>query len=377
MNWRTCKLGEVITLQRGHDLPGDTRQEGDIPVVSSSGITGYHNQAKAEPPGVVTGRYGTIGEVFYIEQRYWPLNTALYVVDFKGTDPKFAAYFLKNTLKDYQSDKAAVPGVDRNVLHAFNVRVPGVEVQQRIASILSAYDDLIENNRRRIALLEESARLLYREWFVRLRFPGHEHTRIANGVPEGWTRVPLAEVADFRLGKMLDQAKNKGELKPYLANINVRWGEVNLAGLREMRFQEDELETFGLRYGDIVMCEGGEPGRCAIWKDQLPGMMFQKAIHRIRSRENMEYVYLYHDLRHQGESGLLAGLFTGATIKHFPREKLAKVTVLRPPKALMELFAEHTRPIEKQMAILEASNRQASKARDLLLPKLMSGEIEV
>ncbi len=228
-----------------------------------------------------------------------------------------------------------------------------------------------------MALLEESARLLYREWFVHLRFPGHATARVVNGIPEGWARVPLAEVADFRLGKMLDQAKNKGELMPYLANINVRWGEVNLSGLREMRYQEEELETFGLRYGDIVMCEGGEPGRCAIWKDQLPGMMFQKAIHRIRCRENMEYMYLYQDLRHQCESGKLAALFTGATIKHFPREKLAKVKVLLPPKSLMEMFSEYARPIEKQMRILETSNGQASKARDLLLPKLMSGEIEV
>ena len=377
MTWRFCNLGDVITLKRGHDLPSDSRHEGDVPVVSSSGITGFHNQAKAEPPGVVTGRYGTIGEVFYLERDYWPLNTALYVIDFKGTHPRFAAYFLKNALRDYQSDKAAIPGVDRNVVHGFQVRVPDRDTQERIASTLTAYDDLIENNRRRMALLEESARLLYREWFVRLRFPGHESTRIVNGVPEGWERVPLEQVAEFRLGKMLDQVKNKGDLMPYLANINVRWGEVDLSGLREMRFKEDELETFGLMFGDIVMCEGGEPGRCAIWKDQLPGMMFQKAIHRIRCRENMEFVYLYQNLRHQAQAGYLASLFTGATIKHFPREKLAKVTVVVPPKQLLDLFAEHVIPIETQLGRLEAMNMQASKARDLLLPKLMSGEIEV
>jgi type I restriction enzyme S subunit len=263
------------------------------------------------------------------------------------------------------------------MLELVELVVPPLPIQRNISSILSAYDDLIDNNRRRIALLEESARLLYREWFVHLRFPGHETTRIVNGVPTGWERVPLEKVAEFRLGKMLDQVKNKGDEMPYLANINVRWGEVDLNGLREMRFEQHELETFGLKFGDIVMCEGGEPGRCAVWKDQLPGMMFQKAIHRIRCRENMEYVYLYHNLRHQGQAGHLASLFTGATIKHFPREKLAKVTVLLPPKRLMDLFAEHAVPIEKQIGVLETANRQASKARDLLLPKLMSGEIEI
>src|SRR5438105_1044671 len=157
MKWRDCRLGDVLTLKRGHDLPEQWRREGDVPVVTSSGITGFHNEAKAQAPGVVTGRYGTLGEVFYLEQDYWPHNTALYVVDFKGTHPRFASYFLRNVLRNYQSDKAAVPGVDRNVLHQIKVRVPDTESQKGIASILSAYDDLIENNLRRMTLIEESA----------------------------------------------------------------------------------------------------------------------------------------------------------------------------------------------------------------------------
>ncbi len=169
--------------KRGHDLPSDLRVEGPIPVVSSSGITGYHNEAKAKAPGVVTGRYGTIGEVFFLDQDYWPLNTALYVVDFKGNNPRFTAYFLRSILSNYQSEKAAVPGVDRNVLHQLKVKVPDPTTQDAIVELLSSYDDLTENNRRRIALLEESARLLYQEWFVRLRFPAtntpnrQRHTR--------------------------------------------------------------------------------------------------------------------------------------------------------------------------------------------------------
>src|SRR5207253_426177 len=111
MTWHQCRLGDVLTLKRGHDLPEQSRQSGEVPVVSSSGVTGYHKEAKASAPGVVTGRYGTLGEVFYIEEDYWPLNTALYVIDFKGNDPRFAAYFLKNALRGYRSDKAAVPGI--------------------------------------------------------------------------------------------------------------------------------------------------------------------------------------------------------------------------------------------------------------------------
>lgn len=125
------------------------------------------------------------------------------------------------------------------------------------------------------------------------------------------------------------------------------------------------------------MCEGGEPGRCAIWREQLPRMMIQKAIHRIRCRDGIPHEYLYQTLRHHGQSGQLATLFTGATIKHLPREKLAKVAVVVPPPELLKDFTDVARPIENQIGLLEAENRRAAEARDLLLPRLMSGELAV
>ena len=247
MSWYSCRLGDVLTLKRGHDLPAHSRQHGDVPVVSSSGITGRHNEAKAKAPGVVTGRYGTIGEVFYLEEDYWPLNTSLYVIDFKGNDPRFSAYFLRNTLKGYQSEKAAVPGVDRNVLHEIRVRAPNVALQRRISEILSTYDDLIENNRRRMALLEDSARLLYNEWFVRLRFPGYEHTRIVDGVPEGWDRKTLGDLC-----KEIRELLLPDSLEPETPYIGLEhmprrsialndWGKVEQVSSSKSRFMAGEI----------------------------------------------------------------------------------------------------------------------------------------
>ena len=146
-----------------------------------------------------------------------------------------------------------------------------------------------------------------------------------------WPKASLGEVADFRLGKMLDRRKNRGTLRPYLANVNVRWGRFDLENLREMRFEDHEIEKYGLAYGDIVMCEGGEPGRCALWKVQRPGMMIQKALHRIRAVDGVSNEFLFYNLFYRGRAGLLAPLFTGATIRHLPREKLAKVEVDVPP----------------------------------------------
>ena len=122
--WERRTLGDCLTLKRGHDLPESARIPGTIPIVSSSGITGFHNAKKADGPGLVTGRYGTLGAVYYIDEDYWPHNTALYVCDFKGNSARVLYFFLKHALQDAQSNNAAVPGLNRNVLHTLRVLWP-------------------------------------------------------------------------------------------------------------------------------------------------------------------------------------------------------------------------------------------------------------
>jgi len=148
--WRECKLGDVINLKRGYDLPQQNRTLGPFPIVSSSGVTDYHAEAKVKGPGVVTGRYGTLGEVFYMEEDFWPLNTSLYVQDFKGNDPRFISYFLRQLNFGTRNAAGAVPGVNRNHLHAMKVLVPPIPLQRRIAGILSAYDDLLAHRLARL-----------------------------------------------------------------------------------------------------------------------------------------------------------------------------------------------------------------------------------
>ena len=155
-----------------------------------------------------------------------------------------------------------------------------------------------------------------------------------------WTRKPLIHVADLCLGKMLDEKKNKGDLMPYLANLNVRWGSFDLDDLREMRFEAHEMDRYGLRYGDIVMCEGGEPGRCAVWKGVVPGMMIQKALHRIRPRADLDYRFLFYALLEKGRTGAFSVLFTGSTIKHLTAQNLAKIEISYPPRLEQESIAE-------------------------------------
>ena len=143
--WQEASLGEVIELKRGYDLPQRKRIPGSVPLISSSGVTYYHTEAKVRGPGVVTGRYGTLGEVFFVPSDFWPLNTTLYVCDFKGNDPRFISYFLRGLDFSAYSDKAAVPGLNRNHLHQTAVRYPADITEQRaIAHVLGTLDDKIE-----------------------------------------------------------------------------------------------------------------------------------------------------------------------------------------------------------------------------------------
>ena len=180
-----------------------------------------------------------------------------------------------------------------------------------------------------------------------------------------WQTRPLSEIADFVLGKMLDQAKNRGEPLPYLANVNVRWGDFDLSDLREMRFEPHELERYGLKPGDIVMCEGGEPGRCALWKGQSEGMMIQKALHRIRPRAGLDSTFLYYAFLNIGKQNGFAPFFTGATIKHLPREQLARVPIRFPEwsaqRAIAVVLSAYDDLIatnQRRIALLEGAARR-------------------
>lgn len=183
-----------------------------------------------------------------------------------------------------------------------------------------------------------------------------------------WERVKLADVSDSCLGKMLDQRKNKGIYKPYLANVNVRWGAFDLDNLQEMKFEDDEDERYGIKYGDLIICEGGEPGRCAIWKEQLPNMKIQKALHRLRVNEEMDYRYVYYWFLLAGKQGALKQYYTGATIMHMPGQKLKEVVIDKPPLDVqrkigdyLEAFDNLIENNQKQIKLLEEAAQRLYK----------------
>lgn len=367
MSWSQRPLGEVIRLKRGHDLPASQRVIGEIPVISSSGITGYHNAAKAEGPGVVTGRYGTLGEVHYIEGPYWPLNTALYVEDFKGNYPRFVGYLLTTLELGEKNEAGAVPGVNRNTLHQMSVSVPDVDTQVSIATVLLQYDDLIETNRRRIALLEESARLLYREWFVNLRFPGHEQEKVIDGLPAGWVKAPLGDLAFIVMGQSPESKfyNHDGDGLPFhqgVTDFGDHFVSHNTYTTQTARIAEA---------GDILCSVRAPVGRLNLTLDKIA---IGRGLSAIRSRTGQQSLLLYQLKALFVEEDMIGG---GAIFASVTKKELFAQQLLQPDLETAAEFNRLAGEIDAQIETLVMQNRLLVEARDKLLPKLMSGEIQV
>ena len=352
--WKECLLGDVITLKRGYDLPNSARSPGPFPVVSSSGITDHHAEPKVKAPGVVTGRYGTLGQVFFVSKDYWPLNTSLYVQDFKGNDPKFIALLLSTLSLGSQNAAGAVPGVNRNHLHAMEVCVPPLPIQRRIAGILSSYDDLIENSQRRIKILEEMARRLYREWFVDFRFPGHEDCRFVESplgeIPEGWEVKKLGQVLELNYGKALKKEDRRDGPFPV-------FGSSGQVGTHEASLTNGP---------GIIVGRKGNVGSVFWCNDDF---FVIDTAYFVSS--DLPLRFLYYLLP------LLNFINSDAAVPGLSRSQAYGLDIAVPSLGLLDLFCVQVDVVEAQAALLAEQIQNLRHTRDLLLPRLLSGQIDV
>lgn len=172
-----------------------------------------------------------------------------------------------------------------------------------------------------------------------------------------WPTVRLGDLIEASLGKMLDKEKNKGSEKPYLGNSNVRWGCFDLTNLSEMRFEDNESARYGIKRGDLIVCEGGEPGRCAIWTEDVMDMRIQKALHRIRTKSALNNYYLYYWFLFSGTRGLLDPFFTGTTIKHLTGKALKDLEIQLPPIEYQESVADILNSIDDKIALNRRTNQ--------------------
>ncbi len=374
--WKETTLGEVITLQRGHDLPSQKRVMGEVPIVSSSGVTDYHNLAAARGPGVITGRYGTIGEVFYMVSDYWPLNTTLYVKDFKGNDPKFVYYLLKTVDFHQFNDKSSVPGVNRNHAHLARVSVPAPETQRRIASILSAFDDKIELNRRMNRTLEAMARALFKSWFVdfepvRAKMRGEaplgmdaetaalfpEALLEVDGreVPMGWEVKRVKDVLELAYGKALKaDIRLSGTIPVYGSNGSVGFHDKAL------------VEGPG-----IVVGRKGNPGFVK-WSSQ-DFFPIDTTFYVVGKSKTFSMEHAFYTL----ENLNLPNLSADSAVPGLNRDAAYSQNYLMPSPSVLAFFDHQAQILRGTSINLETESAHLEQLRDALLPRLLSGELDV
>jgi type I restriction enzyme S subunit len=380
------KLRDVINLKRGYDLPRQKRQPGKIPIVSSSGITDYHAVAKVKGPGVVTGRYGTLGDVFFIEGDFWPLNTSLYVQDFKGNDPRFISYFLRSLDLGSRNAAGAVPGVNRNHLHEIDVVVPPLADQRRIAAILSAYDNLIENNLRRIKILEEMARALYREWFIEFRFPGHtEFPRVASVVgliPEGWEVKFLGDI----LTSLETGTRPKGGIRDCVDGVP-SIGAENIDGIGRHKFNNEKYvsrEFFGnMRRGIVrdrdvaIYKDGAYIGKTTYFRDGFPysECCVNEHVFLLRPDACLPQNFLYLWLQDAETVHAIRATNANAAQPGINQSGVNGLKIALPDPAIIKEFDRIIEPLLAHIINLAKSNQNLRHTRDLLLPRLLSGQV--
>ena len=251
-------------------------------------------------------------------------------------------------------------------IYLVKVSVPSdVSEQRKIASVLSAYDYLIENNRRRIQLLEQAARLLYKEWFVYLRFPGHEHVKITDGVPEGWEKRRLVEISDITMGQ---SPKSKYYNEDGIG-LPFHQGVTNFGGRFPTNRRYCTLEARIGEAGDILFSVRAPVGRINITLNKI---VIGRGLAALRSTRDQQSFLFYALKNHFFKEDMMGG---GVIFAAITKKDLHNVELLLPRDRLIEMFLKHVRPIDRQIELLHKACGNLAEARDILLPRLMNGEV--
>jgi len=425
-DWVSKPLGGIIALQRGHDLPSQDRKEGGIPIMGSSGITGYHNEAKLNGPGVIVGRSGnSMGEVSFIDEDYWPLNTCLYVTDFKGNDERYIYYLLQTINFDQFNSGSAQKSLNRNAVYPYEVYITENKDEQiKIGRILADFEEKIELNRQTNLTLEQIAQAIFKSWFVdfdpvkakikskqngqapelaaicaisgkteeqlkgldeatqqQLKttaalFPDALVDSELGEVPEGWIVTDLKSVTtELRRGISPKYTEENG-----IQVINqkcIRNHSVNFELTRLNDPLKRKVDGRYVEVGDVLVNSTGVGtlGRLAPVRYLPEPTVFDSHVTVVRA-----------DKAEIGKS-FLAGLMltneafieasgagsTGQT--ELRKQVVEEIFFAKPPVTLGSVFDVIAEPMNNQIAVLEQQQRKLAQMRDTLLPKLLSGEL--
>jgi len=298
------------------------------------------------------------------------------------TNPRFFYYYFlspqgRGRIRSLVSG-TNVKGIRGSDLKKLRVQNPLKETQDKIADVLSAYDSLIENNRRRMALLGEAVRLLYQEWFIRLRFPGHGHAKIHNGIPEGWERKPIATLCESIDYGYTASAEAEDIGPRFLRITDIVPDFIDWSSVPHCEIEEGRLTRFRLLAGDIVVARtGATVGYAKRLNKRHPDAVFASYLVRFRLKESVDNLIVGTFVESSDYKVYVQSRIGGAAQPNANARVLAAAEMLVPTESIQQNFRESAQPMIDQQEVLQIQNEKLRTARDLLMTRLMSGEIEV
>jgi len=366
--WKECKLGDVLVLNYGKSLPERKRVEGKIPVYSSAGLTGYHSETLVNSEGLIIGRKGTVGKIYYSKYPFFCIDTAYYILpEEKKYYLNFIYYLLKTIGLEELNEDSAVPGLNRNTAYSQDILLPSLPEQRAIAAVLSSLDDKINLLHRQNKTLETMAETLFRQWFV-------------EEADEGWEEKKLKEVTDIAIGR----TPPRKESQWFSTNsTDVKWVSIKDLGQSGIfvfdtseYLTQEAVETFNIPViptDTLLLSFKMTVGRVGITTEP---MLSNEAIAHFKFDENTpfskEYLYIWLKTFKYDSLGSTSSIVTAIN-----SSMIKDMEIVIPDDTKMNTFHAETEPLFNKIRQNQAQIRTLEKLRDTLLPKLMSGEVRV
>lgn len=366
MNVQVKKWAEVLHIISGKNQRTVSDPAGQYPIYGSGGIMGRANDFLCEAGSTIVGRKGTINRPIFVNERFWNVDTAFGVFPGETLHPKFLFYFCQSFNFKALDKSTTIPSLAKRDLLNIEMPVPPLPDQERIVARI---EELFSQLHAGVAELKTAKERLkvYRQAVLKEAFG------------KVTTHTPFGEIIDARLGKMLDKEKNTGNFHKYLRNINVRWFSFDLSDLLEMRIEADEIEKYSVSHNDLIICEGGEPGRCAVW-DKQDSIFYQKALHRVRFLDNSNPRFYMYYLWFSAQAGQLCRYFTGTGIKHLTGQSLSKVIVPTADRTIQDSIVAE---IESRLSVCDSIQKtvdtalqEAEALRQSILKKAFEGRLD-
>ncbi len=331
--WKWCKQSEVCKLIDGEKIADKEYPYLEVKYLRGNKEKKYVTSGKFISAGtkVILVDGENSGEVFTVPEDGF-MGSTFKALSIQNVNEEYLQLFIETKKDLYRNNKkgSAIPHLNKDLFFNMPFPLPPINSQLSIVnSIETMFAKLDQAQEKAQAVLDSfetrKAAILHKAFSGQLRID-NEELKI-----EDWEEKSFSELGTTNLGKMLDANKNTGDDVQYLRNINVRWFDFDLSDLMTMKAKPEEIKKLSVKKGDLFICEGGEPGRCAVWKDVDTDMIFQKAIHRFRPNEETSSEFVAYELYYLNQIGKLSDYFTGTTIKHLTGQSLAKLPIKLPP----------------------------------------------